>query len=191
MMQDLPAPNLEARYVVPDFATKLRIITENTIRYIEDLADAEGMKSRQFIEQVIRTVVAQIEGDGEKTCVSRRANRGGLAHWQERRAKERLMADLAEHTTVNELARECRISVSHFARSFRQTTGMTPHQWLTHHRVEVAKQILRDRNRELSDIALVCGFADQSHFTRVFSRAAGMPPGAWRRHLDEKPSGCA
>jgi AraC-like DNA-binding protein len=185
MMQNLPASNLETRYAVPDFDTKLRIITENTIRYIEDSADAEGMKSRQFIEQVIRTVAAQIEGDGEKTCVARRANRGGLAHWQERRAKERLMADLAEHPTVNELARECRISVSHFARSFRQTTGMTPHQWLTRHRVEVAKQILRDRNRELSDIALVCGFADQSHFTRVFSRAAGMPPGAWRRRLDE------
>lgn len=185
MMQDLPDHNLDARRGVSDFDKKLRVIAENTIRYIEDSADAEGIRSRLYIDQAIRTVAAQIERIGEKTGVARRPNRGGLAPWQERRAKERLMADLAEHTTVNDLAQECRMSASHFARAFRQTTGMTAHQWLTHHRVAVAKEILRDRSRELSDVALTCGFADQSHFTRVFSRAAGMPPGAWRRHLGE------
>jgi len=184
-MQNLPAHKLEVRYAVTDFDTKVRVITQNTIRYIEDAADAEGIKSRIFLDQVIRTVAARIEQAGERTCVARRANRGGLAPWQERRAKERLLADLTEHTTVSELAQECRMSVSHFARCFRQTTGMTAHQWRMHHRVEAAKEILRDRSRELSDIALACGFADQSHFTRAFSRAAGMPPGAWRRNLVE------
>jgi AraC family transcriptional regulator len=33
----------------------------------------------------------------------------------------------------------------------------------------------------LADIALACGFADQSHFTLVFSTATGLPPGVWRR----------
>jgi len=49
----------------------------------------------------------------------------------------------------------------------------------------VAKEKLRDRRLSLSDLALVCGFADQSHLTRVFSRMVGVSPGAWRRALDE------
>jgi AraC family transcriptional regulator len=50
---------------------------------------------------------------------------------------------------------------------------------------EVAKEKLRDRRLSLSDVALVCGFADQSHLTRVFTGMVGVSPGAWRRALDE------
>lgn len=176
--------SFEVHNLVSDFETKLRTVSENTIRYIEDFAEAEGIKSRLVIDRVVRTVAAQIERGAETTSVAQKPKRGGLAPWQERRAKQRLTADVAEPTTLNDLAQECRMSVSHFSRAFRQTTGMTAHQWLTHHRVEVAKQILRDGGSELSDVALTCGFADQSHFSRVFSRAVGMPPGAWRRCLE-------
>ena len=48
-------------------------------------------------------------------------------------------------------------------------------------RVELAKDLMRDRESSLSEIALRCGFADQSHFTRVFVHATGVSPGAWRR----------
>lgn len=186
-MQTLPAQNPVARFPAPDVDAKLRIITENAIRYIEDLADAEGVKNPLSIRRIIRALAVEVERSSEKAG-ARRVTRGGLAPWQERRAKEKLIADLSENTTLDELARECRMSVSHFARAFRQTTGVTAHQWLMNHRVEAAKEILRDRTRELSEIALSCGFADQSHFTRAFSRAAGMPPGAWRRNLGEQMS---
>jgi transcriptional regulator GlxA family with amidase domain len=48
-------------------------------------------------------------------------------------------------------------------------------------RVEQARGLLIANDMSLADVALACGFADQSHFTRVFSSAIGMPPGAWRR----------
>jgi AraC-like DNA-binding protein len=41
--------------------------------------------------------------------------------------------------------------------------------------------LLQTTELSLADIALACGFAEQSHFTRVFTRLVGMPPGAWRR----------
>jgi AraC-like DNA-binding protein len=59
--------------------------------------------------------------------------------------------------------------------------GIAPHRWLLNRRVELAKDLLRDRESSLSEIALRCGFADQSHFTRVFTRRAGVSPGSWRR----------
>jgi AraC family transcriptional regulator len=106
---------------------------------------------------------------------------GGLAAWQVRRAKEMLCANLDGRVPLKEIARECGLSVSHFSRSFRRTIGAPPHSWLLTHRIEVAKQRLRDRRLSLSEVALTCGFADQSHLTRVFTRFVGASPGAWRR----------
>jgi AraC-like DNA-binding protein len=60
---------------------------------------------------------------------------------------------------------------------------MSPHQWLLKCRVDLAKDLLSNRKLLLSDIALACGFADQSHFTRVFARMTGASPGAWRRNI--------
>jgi AraC-like DNA-binding protein len=109
--------------------------------------------------------------------------RGGLAAWQERRAKEMLTADLTAGISLSDLASECGLSVSHFTRAFRQTTGLPPHRWLLRQRVECAQVLLRNASLSLSEVALACGFADQSHFTRVFSGATGFAPGAWRRTL--------
>jgi AraC-like DNA-binding protein len=109
--------------------------------------------------------------------------RGGLASWQVRRALGLLEAHLDGNISPVQLAQECGLSPSHFARAFRISTGLAPHQWLLHHRVEKAKAALRDSEASLSVIALACGFADQSHFTRVFSRCAGISPAAWRRAM--------
>ena len=104
---------------------------------------------------------------------------------QERRSKEILSANLDGSVPLKDVARECRLSVSHFSRAFRRTMGVAPHNWLLARRIEVAKEKLRDRRLSLSDVALVCGFADQSHLTRVFTGMVGVSPGAWRRALDE------
>jgi AraC family transcriptional regulator len=106
---------------------------------------------------------------------------GGLAPWQERRAKELLDAHIGGHITLADLARSCELSPRHLTRAFRQSTGMAPHQWLQQRRIEKAKQLLVTSAAPLSAIALDCGFADQSHFTRTFSRVAGVSPGTWRR----------
>ena len=50
---------------------------------------------------------------------------------------------------------------------------------------DLAKNLLRKQEKTLSDVALACGFADQSHFTRVFTRMTGISPGAWRRGLEQ------
>lgn len=105
----------------------------------------------------------------------------GLAAWQLRRVRAFAEADVDALPSVTELARECRLSPSHFARRFSASTGTSPHQWLTTRRVERAKELLLGSGHELSQIALACGFVDQSHFTRVFTRIEGQSPGRWRR----------
>lgn len=111
--------------------------------------------------------------------------RGGLAAWQVRRAKEVLSANLDGRIPLKEVALECGLSSSYFSRAFRRSMGSSPHKWLLMLRVETAKQKLRDSRLSLRDVALACGFADQSHLTQVFTRIVGASPGAWRRALDE------
>ena len=107
--------------------------------------------------------------------------RSGLAPWQERRAKELIDANLREDISLARMAEECGLSVRHFARAFRQSTGVPPHRWLLKRRVSRARELMNNRNLSLSDIAFSCGFVDQSHFTRVFTALAGVSPGAYRR----------
>jgi AraC family transcriptional regulator len=104
-----------------------------------------------------------------------------LSPIQERRVTSRLLDDLAGDTSISELAALCGLSRSYFIRAFKQTTGMPPYQWLLRHRIRRAKDLLRGTTLSISEIALTCGFADQSHLTRVFSKTYHISPGAWRR----------
>jgi AraC family transcriptional regulator len=144
--------------------------------------------SRLFVDSVTTAFaihIAQIYGGMRGAS---RSATGNLAPWQERRAKEIMSADLAGAMPIALLAAECRLSVAHFTRCFRQSTGLAPHQWLLRRRVEVAKDILSQGvhpqgRLSLADVGLACGFADQSHFTRVFTRLVGVSPGIWRREV--------
>ena len=113
--------------------------------------------------------------------------RGGLAPWQVKRAGERLEADLGAKLSLEQIAAELGLSVSHFSRAFRASTGLPPHQWLLRQRVEAAKRLMIVRDLSLSEIAMSAGFANQSHFTRVFSAMVGVSPGVWRREKHGGP----
>jgi AraC family transcriptional regulator len=104
-----------------------------------------------------------------------------LTSLQERRVTSRLLDDLAGDTSLSDLAALCGLSRSHFIRAFKQSTGMPPHRWLSMQRVKRAKELLRATKMPIAEIAVTCGFADQSHLTRVFSKAFQISPGAWRR----------
>ena len=104
-----------------------------------------------------------------------------LTPLQERRVTSRLLDDLTADTSLSELAELSGLSRSYFIRAFKQITGMPPYRWLLMQRVKHAKALLRGTNLPIAEIAMACGFADQSHLTRVFSKAFRTSPAAWRR----------
>jgi AraC-like DNA-binding protein len=118
----------------------------------------------------------------------RREYRGGLAPWQKRRATELLSEHLDGSVRLAALAFECGLSVSHFARSFRQSFGTSPHRYLILQRVERAKALLLRSTCPLSEVALQTGFADQAAFSRTFGSVVGTAPGQWRRHAQHHHS---
>jgi AraC family transcriptional regulator len=135
-----------------------------------------------FLDHVLYAVGAHVvERYGEVGAKMRLAS-GGLASWQQRRAME-LMSDSlgSDDMSLKQIAQECGLSVAHFARAFRQSLQTSPHRWRLERRIEKAQTMLSREQASLADIALACGFADQSHFTKVFTKQIGTSPGQWRR----------
>jgi AraC-like DNA-binding protein len=107
--------------------------------------------------------------------------RGGLAPWQIRRVMELFRQNLDGSVRLPALAAQCGLSVSHFARAFRQSFGTPPHHYLVLQRVERAKELLARSTHALSDVAQQVGFSDQASFSRTFKAVVGVTPGRWRR----------
>ena len=106
---------------------------------------------------------------------------GGLGPSQKRRATELLSENLSGRIRLSELAAECDLSISHFARSFKASFGVSTHRWLVQRRIERSQELLIHTRESLSDIAEQAGFADQAAFTRTFHQIVGISPGRWRR----------
>jgi AraC-like DNA-binding protein len=135
-------------------------------------ADALAVESA-FAEATAH-VLEFASADGEPVPRARR--RHPCVH----RAVEYLREAFTETVTLDELARETRLSKFHFARSFRATTGFAPHQYQSLLRLQAARRHL-ERGVSVEESAALTGFADGPHLTRAFRRWVGVSPGSWAR----------
>jgi AraC family transcriptional regulator len=107
--------------------------------------------------------------------------KGGLAAHQRRQLVEFIDHQMAEAISLGQLAGLCALSEYHFARMFRVSFGLPPHQYVLARRLSRARELLRTTSQPLGDIALACGFASASHFTNRFRQALGGTPGEYRQ----------
>jgi AraC-like DNA-binding protein len=126
---------------------------------------------------LVRASLAHVD---EVLPTPRSTMRRGLSCWQERRAKSYLLSNLGSRISNADLAAACGLSQNYFVTAFRESTGETPHACLVRYRLAKAKELLLG-HMAIADIALACGFGDQSHLTRVFAKHTGIAPGEWRR----------
>jgi len=109
--------------------------------------------------------------------------KGKLSSMQLKIVTEMARQELANDLSLNQLAIAAKVSPFHFARLFKNTTGLAPHKFVLRLRLERAKRLISSRQLPLTDIALAVGFFDQAHFTNVFRRAFGMTPKAFAKAL--------
>ncbi|MDR5818482.1 AraC family transcriptional regulator [Caballeronia sp. LZ033] len=91
-----------------------------------------------------------------------------------------LRRHLAEPLRIADLAAHCGFGMRRFHQLFNDAFGETPHRYVQRLRLDTALTRLADPLAALTDIALDCGFADQSTFTHAFTKRFGMAPGQWR-----------
>ena len=124
---------------------------------------------------------AYVENPGVSIDGSPSAQPGGLARWQARKTLAYIEANLASKMELGELANGVALSKSHFSRAFKRCLGFSPMEYVIARRVERAKLMIRSTRQPLAEVALACGFADQSHLNRRFRELMGVSPGRWRR----------
>jgi len=107
--------------------------------------------------------------------------KGGLAAHQRRQLVDYIEQQLAEPISLGQLAGLCALSEYHFARMFRTSFGLPPHQYVLTRRLAQAQALLRSGSMPLGEIALACGFSSASHFTNRFRQAMGATPGEYRQ----------
>jgi AraC family transcriptional regulator len=110
-------------------------------------------------------------------------HKGGLSRPNLRRVLSYIEANLRHDLRLSELASIANLSIFHFARSFRESTGGTPHQYITQRRVQTARALLHSPEWSIQQIASATGFIDASQFTKLFKRNTGVTPSVWRSQL--------
>jgi len=83
--------------------------------------------------------------------------------------------------SLGDLAAEANLSEFHFARMFRASFGVAPHEWVMQQRLARAQDLLRNTTLPLATVAERCGFASASHFSRRFALQLGASPSCYRR----------
>lgn len=114
--------------------------------------------------------------------IKRKMVTGGFPSHQKKRLKNHILERLSEKLTIEGLAREVGLSPYHFARTFKQSFGVPPAQFIAFARVERIKELLK-RQESLSDISLQTGFSHQSHMTQSFKRQTNLTPAQYRQYL--------
>jgi AraC family transcriptional regulator len=140
----------------------------------------DGPSAEPYVDYLGRAIAARlIRGHASSSPVDRApVTLGGE---QLAKAIDFMQANLEDSIDLPAIAGVAGLSPSHFARQFRTTTGVPPHQYLMSLRIERAKRLLSETNTRVVAIAFACGFANQEHMTRLFRRSCGTTPAAYRR----------
>lgn len=178
---------------------------------VETAASSSGLKSARTKPDIasdlfVYHIVEALNALGDEPAMSVRAealalalashivNRGALSgrprEYSTRKLSSRalaavddyVMSHLDETVSLSDLSAKADMSLFHFSRSFKQTTGMTPHTYVMHRRIDRACHLLRTTTMPIVQVALACGFSQQSHFTRCFRRIVRQTPGEFRSY---------
>jgi AraC family transcriptional regulator len=107
--------------------------------------------------------------------------RGKLTSFQLRSVLDCIASQLEDDVSLMTLAQCARVSPFHFARLFRATVGVAPHQFVSRLRLERAVRLMKAGKMTLAHIAVECGFHDQPHFTRAFHSVFRTTPARYLR----------
>jgi AraC-like DNA-binding protein len=96
------------------------------------------------------------------------------------RVRSMMTAEETRDKPLESFAKDLKISYSTFRRTFREHTGMSPHQYRLHLKISAARELLRSTSLTVKEISYRCGFEDEQYFCRLFKRQTGSTPGQFR-----------
>jgi AraC family transcriptional regulator len=105
----------------------------------------------------------------------------GISPHRLRQVQEYIQNYLGDNNlSLQKMSEVAELSKYHFIRQFRHSTGLSPHQYVKQQRIEKAKQLLKQEERSIIEIALECGFSNHSHFSKTFRKVTNITPRQFR-----------
>jgi AraC family transcriptional regulator len=144
---------------------------------------SELKAGRLFMESLATALAAHLLSRYSSRRVALREYRGGLSPHQLRQTRDYIEANLGEKLGLADLAVNVRISPYYFCRMFKQSMGVSPHQFVIRRRIEKGQQLLKEHRLTITEVASSLGFSDQSHFARVFLGLVGTTPRRYASQL--------
>ncbi|QHV99131.1 AraC family transcriptional regulator [Spirosoma endbachense] len=143
----------------------------------------ENNKAKEvFANLVLQELVVRLMQTQARTLLlsteTNVANVNRLAH-----IAQYINKNLGRNLPIKELADEACMSEPNFYRTFRQTFGMTPVDFINQQRIALASKLLRTTNRYLADISIDCGFNNLTYFMKLFRREMGLSPAQYRKQV--------
>jgi AraC family transcriptional regulator len=135
-----------------------------------------GMMGQLYVESLTQVLVVHLLRHYSTLTQPIAAQNSSLNRIQLQQAIDYIHTYLNRDLSLAELASVVNISPTYFASLFKQTMGISPHQYVIRQRVEQAKLMLSKTDLAIADIALQVGFSSQSHLTQQFKRLTGMTP---------------
>ena len=133
-----------------------------------------------YLDSLANVLAMQLLRNYGTTSAQLPTYEGGLPTYQLNRVLDYIDAGLTEEIKLSNLAELLGMSPFHFGRMFKQSTGISPHQYVIQQRLERAKHLLKNSDRAIIDIALDCGFTSHSHLSKQFRKVIGMTPRNFR-----------
>jgi AraC family transcriptional regulator len=155
---------------------------EGIVTLLAAEANSQGASGKLYVDSLARALAFRFRQLSGAVRDHEPFQAGKMPTRVLQRVLDRMKADLATDLDLHTLAAESGYSRTHFLRTFRASTGYSPHQWLTRLRVEEAKIRLQKASHSLLDIALDCGFSSHGHFSSTFRTIVGVTPREYRRN---------
>lgn len=173
---DTSAAELVPRFAVLDpMLEQLAIAIANALR---DGTSEDGL----YIDAISHMMAAHLaRAHSTRSRPARVVPVKPISGWKMRRLVEFIEENLEGDLSLHALASEVGISPLYLARAFRAAVGQSPHQYVLTRRIERARELLRNTDMPVVDVALASGFSSQSHLAHWFLRQVGVSPAAYRR----------
>ncbi|MBD0269351.1 MAG: AraC family transcriptional regulator [Cyanobacteria bacterium Co-bin8] len=167
--------------LIPRFMTAQDPLIQTIISTLKAEVETGGLGGQLLVDSLTTALVVHLLRHYCATRPKLSNYVGGLSAPKLTQIKDYIDAHLQQDLKLIELAAIAQISPAYFARLFKQSEGMTPHQYILKQRVEQAQSLLRHSSLSLAEIAARVGFCDQSHLTRYFKRLTGATPAQFRQ----------
>ena len=146
-----------------------------------EMHKGDGWVGQLYVESLANILVINLLRDYSAAKPRIAMYEGGLGDRKILQISDYIQAHLDQPIKLTDLAAVAGMSQYHFSRLFKQSMGITPHQYLLKQRVEQAQQLLKGTKLAIAEVALQCGFNSQSHLTKHFRATTGTTPSNYRK----------